>query len=257
MRVVAVTSALFFSRDDNPLGAALTVGDPVPDRGNFIVPIVIKVPFSRLALLPEGTKVRGRLVFYFVVVDSEGKQSELTTQPVPVTVRRFRQPKKNIPQTKPERDRILGLVREYVETNKLVPPMPLDELRTHAERILADHQIDAIHLDYVGVLIGNEAWRETLATIPYEKRLLLMPKCLRVESKCPAPFDEFGLLRQCAQEIQRVGMIRNDRQNLPVNRLGFLQVAGAVVFQRQLQSLGNSHRSHCGSLRRHKDPSIS
>lgn len=80
----AVTSALFFSRDDNPLGAALTVGDPVPDRGNFIVPILIKVPFSRIAILPEGARARGRLVFYFVVVDSEGKQSELTSQPVMV-----------------------------------------------------------------------------------------------------------------------------------------------------------------------------
>ena len=80
----AVTSALFFTRDDNPLGAALTVGEPVPDRGNFIVPITIKVPFSRLAMLPEGGKVRGRLVFYFIVVDSDGKQSELTSQPVPV-----------------------------------------------------------------------------------------------------------------------------------------------------------------------------
>ncbi len=77
-----VTSALFFSRDENPLGAALAVGDPVPDRGNFLVPIQIRVPFSRIALLPEGTKVRGRLVFYFVVVDSDGKQSELTSQPV-------------------------------------------------------------------------------------------------------------------------------------------------------------------------------
>ncbi|MGA7993171.1 MAG: VWA domain-containing protein [Thermoanaerobaculia bacterium] len=81
----AVTSALFFPRDDNPLAAALSVGSPVPaDRENFIVPIVIRVPFSRLAMLPEGNKVRGRVVFYFIVVDSEGKQSELTTQPVPV-----------------------------------------------------------------------------------------------------------------------------------------------------------------------------
>lgn len=81
----AVTSALFFPRDENPLAAALTVGDPVPvERGNFIVPITIRVPFSRIAMLPEGKRVRGRLVFYFVVVDSEGKQSELTTQPVPV-----------------------------------------------------------------------------------------------------------------------------------------------------------------------------
>jgi geranylgeranyl pyrophosphate synthase len=41
-------------------------------------------------------------------------------------------------------------------------------------------------------------WRESLASVPYERRLLLLPKCLRVESKCPAPFDEFGLLcKQC------------------------------------------------------------
>ena len=32
-------------------------------------------------------------------------------------------------------------------------------------------------------------WDETL---PFERRLLLMPKCMRVEDKCPAPFDEFG-----------------------------------------------------------------
>src|SRR5262249_10602592 len=79
-----------------------------------------------------------------------------------------------------------------------VPPMPLEELRSHAEKIIAANGFEPVHLDYIGVLLGNEAWRETLATIPYDRRLLLMPKCLRVESKCPAPFDEFGLLcKQC------------------------------------------------------------
>lgn len=117
---------------------------------------------------------------------------------VPITVRRFRQPKKNLPQAKIERDHVLSCVRKYVEANTLVPPMPLDELRVHAEAIIAEHQFNPVWVDYIGVLLGNEAWRETLATIPYEKRLLLMPKCLRVESKCPAPFDEFGLLcKQC------------------------------------------------------------
>ena len=118
--------------------------------------------------------------------------------PVPITVRRFRTPKKNIPQTKVERDHILATIRKYLEVAKLVPPMPLDELRIHAETIVSDNQFDPVHRDYIGVLLSNELWRETLATIPYERRLLLMPKCLRVESKCPAPFDEFGLLcKQC------------------------------------------------------------
>ena len=81
----AVTSALFFPRDDNPLAVGLEVGKPVPaDRENFAVPVVIRIPYARLAMLPEGTKVRGRVVFYFVVIDSAGKQSELTTQPVPI-----------------------------------------------------------------------------------------------------------------------------------------------------------------------------
>ncbi|CAN5702395.1 polyprenyl synthetase family protein [soil metagenome] len=117
---------------------------------------------------------------------------------VPITVRRFRTPKKNIPQTKPERDHVLAMIRKYLEENKLVPPMPLEELRVHAEKLVAQHSFDTIYTDYIGVLMSNEVWRETLATIPFERRLLLMPKCLRVESKCPAPFDEFGLLcKQC------------------------------------------------------------
>ncbi|MEY4484218.1 MAG: hypothetical protein RL693_1670 [Verrucomicrobiota bacterium] len=117
---------------------------------------------------------------------------------VPITVRRFRTPKKNIPQTKTERDHVLATIRTYLEVNKLVPPMPLEELRVHAEKLVAAHAFDPIYTDYIGVLMSNEVWRETLATIPFERRLLLMPKCLRVESKCPAPFDEFGLLcKQC------------------------------------------------------------
>jgi geranylgeranyl diphosphate synthase, type II len=118
--------------------------------------------------------------------------------PIPLTVRRFRQPKKNIPQTKEERDRILNFIREYVDREKPVPPLPQEDLLVHAERIVAELGLDAVHRDYAGVLFNNELWREALATIPYERRLLLMPKCLRVESKCPAPFDEFGLLcKQC------------------------------------------------------------
>ena len=105
-----------------------------------------------------------------------------------------RPPQANIPQTKAERDQITAIVRGYVERYRPVPPMPIAELREHADRIVAAAGLDPAHRDYVGVIVSNEAWRDTLATIPYERRLLLMPKCLRVEARCPAPFDEFGLL---------------------------------------------------------------
>ncbi len=118
--------------------------------------------------------------------------------PIPGTSRGVRKPKKNIPQTKIERDRILGIVRAYAEETSLVPPIPLEELKEHTDKLMVIHGFNPLYRDYVGVLMANESWREALATVPFEKRLLLMPKCLRVESKCPAPFDEFGLLcKQC------------------------------------------------------------
>jgi geranylgeranyl diphosphate synthase, type II len=115
-----------------------------------------------------------------------------------VVQQRFRPPKKNVPQTPAERSRILHTIRNYVAEHNPVPPMPMDELKVHADRIVALLGCDAVYRDYIGVLINNEMWRETLAQVPFEKRLLLLPKCLRVEAKCPAPFDEFGLLcKQC------------------------------------------------------------
>jgi VWFA-related protein len=82
-----VTSALYFARDDNPLAVGLEVGQPAPaDAQNYLVPIRIRIPFSRITLLPEGKVARGRVVLYFIVVDAAGKQSELANQIVPVEI---------------------------------------------------------------------------------------------------------------------------------------------------------------------------
>lgn len=151
----------------------------------------------------------------------------------PLTTTRFRSPKKNIPQTKTERDALLKYVRDYVEVNKLVPPLPLDELGEHAVKVLRDAGYDEkLYRDYTGVLLANEAWRETLASIPYERRLLLMPKCLRVEEKCPAPFDEFGLLcKQCG--LCTIEDFQNEAE-----RLGYavLVAEGSAVVMSMIQT---------------------
>ena len=118
--------------------------------------------------------------------------------PKHIVQQRVRTPKKNIPQTTIERNHFLQVVRNYVAEFNPVPPLPTDDLKLHADRVVGMLKCDPIYRDYAGVLINNEMWREHLAAVPYERRLLLLPKCLRVESKCPAPFDEFGLLcKQC------------------------------------------------------------
>lgn len=119
---------------------------------------------------------------------------------VRVVPERKRKPQANIPQTLAERERLRSAIAEYAAANRdtVVPPLVLDELRTHAERVVSATGVNPVYRDYAGVLLNNEVWREQLAAVPYDRRLLLLPKCLRVEDKCPAPFDEFGLLcKQC------------------------------------------------------------
>ncbi|MBI1896209.1 MAG: polyprenyl synthetase family protein [Acidobacteria bacterium] len=127
-------------------------------------------------------------------------QIPIVSLPRRIPVLPDRKPQENIPQTRFERERLKHLVAGFVDANsaRLVPPLVLDELRIAAEDVVRLAGVDPLYTDYVAVLLNNEVWREQLATVPYGRRLLLLPKCLRVEDKCPAPFDEFGLLcKQC------------------------------------------------------------
>src|SRR5262245_24018971 len=127
--------------------------------------------------------------------------SLLSTRPLRILpVMPERPPQANIPQTLREREHVRATVERYVEINRetLVPPFVMDELKQHADAVVALAGIDPLYRDYTGVLLNNEVWSEHLATVPFDRRLLLLPKCMRVEDKCPAPFDEFGLLcKQC------------------------------------------------------------
>jgi geranylgeranyl pyrophosphate synthase len=118
--------------------------------------------------------------------------------PVPPAVIRSRPPQAGIPPTKADRDALRDAVRRGMSRDRAVPPLGLDELRRRAFAALAEAELAETYLDYAVVTVNNESWRDALAAVPFERRLLLMPKCLRVENRCPAPFDEFGLLcKQC------------------------------------------------------------
>jgi geranylgeranyl diphosphate synthase type II len=147
---------------------------------------------------------------------------------------RQRTPQANIPQTLGERERLRTAIAGYVATNRdrLVPPLVLDELKTHAESVVAETGVNPIYRDYIGVLLSNEVWREQLATVPYDRRLLLLPKCLRVEDKCPAPFDEFGLLcKQCG--LCTIQDLQNEAE-----RLGYavLVAEGSAIVMSLIQT---------------------
>ncbi len=156
----------------------------------------------------------------------------ILTLPRPVPVERIRQPQENIPQTRGEREKAKEAIRAYVDRVRPVPPLSAEELRQHAGEVIRLHGFDPNYTDYLGVLLSNEAWREQLATVPYERRLLMLPKCLRVEEKCPAPFDEFGLL------CKRCGLCSIQDLTDEAERLGYavLTAEGSAIVMAIIQT---------------------
>jgi geranylgeranyl pyrophosphate synthase len=121
----------------------------------------------------------------------------------------------NIPPTRVQREELMQMVKQYVTENKLVPPLPFDDLKVHADGVIEEFGVNPEWRDFAAILVNNESWRDTLATIPFEKRLLLLPVCLRVEHKCPAPFDEFGLL------CKKCGLCSIQDLQVEAERLGY------------------------------------
>lgn len=124
-----------------------------------------------------------------------------------VPVPRVRPPQENVPPTPQQRERIRDLARAFIAEKRPVPPLSLDELRGLTDEFIFRHGFTEAFVDYMGVLLNSEMWRDQLAAVPFQRRLLLLPKCLRIEDRCPAQFDEFGLLcKQCGlcsiQELQ-------------------------------------------------------
>lgn len=118
--------------------------------------------------------------------------------PPKVPVQRYRKAQSNIPDDKRERVRLKQAAADFVAEEGIVPPLSMEELIEHSAAVVARTGVDPVYQDFVAVLMNNASWHDTIARVPYERRLLLVPKCLRVEEHCPAPFDEFGLLcKEC------------------------------------------------------------
>jgi geranylgeranyl pyrophosphate synthase len=87
----------------------------------------------------------------------------------------------------------LARIRRRVAESGYTPPAGLERMRSLAEQCCREEGLDPC-VAMATVLVSNELWRETLAGVPFQRRLLLLPQCLRDDQHCPAKIDEYGLL---------------------------------------------------------------
>lgn len=92
-------------------------------------------------------------------------------------------------------------LKGFVQEQHLCPPVSLKQLEGLATSFVAQNEGCKDLLSWLMVEIHNQIWLPVVASIPHERRLLMLPKCLsrrfslKGESeRCQAEFDEFGLL---------------------------------------------------------------
>ena len=95
-------------------------------------------------------------------------------------------------------DEIAEFAAEYIAGKNLIPPISMEELEIHTDRLMKIRNLPPEIKKHVSIIMNNTLWKATVAAIPFERRILLLPQCLRDPDKCTAEMDEFGLLcKEC------------------------------------------------------------
>jgi geranylgeranyl pyrophosphate synthase len=100
---------------------------------------------------------------------------------------------KVVPETRELRDRIRAEAYRLGQTLDRSRPLTRPALQQLGEEMLRAMQLDPQYLGFTMVAIANEFWREQVSAIAFNRRLLLLPHCLKNAEGCPADYDEFGL----------------------------------------------------------------
>jgi geranylgeranyl pyrophosphate synthase len=97
------------------------------------------------------------------------------------------------PETQELRERIRAEAFRYVRNIDRSRPLSKKDLEAHAGALLEKLGLEKGYLGFAMVMLGNGFWKEQFISIPFHKRILLLPHCLKHVEACSAHYDEFGL----------------------------------------------------------------
>jgi len=100
---------------------------------------------------------------------------------------------KEIPQSRELREKIRDYCRQITSRFDLNTNLSKEDLEAVSRRAIEDLQLPEGYLGWTMVVLSSEFWREQVASVPFERRLLLLPHCLKHAEGCPADYDQFGL----------------------------------------------------------------
>jgi hypothetical protein len=100
---------------------------------------------------------------------------------------------KLVPETLELRERVKAAAEQYAAGLDRSRPFTKNELESHGRKLLEQLELPEKFLGFAMVLVGNFFWKRQFLSIPFNRRMLLLPHCLKHADGCPADYDEFGL----------------------------------------------------------------
>ncbi len=105
---------------------------------------------------------------------------------------------KLVPDTRALREQLRSQCAEVAARLDKTHALGKDEMESVARRLLDDAGLPEGYVGWTMVNLASEFWKDQVAAVPFSRRLLLLPHCLKHAEGCPADYDEFGLdCRQC------------------------------------------------------------
>src|SRR6266498_3158316 len=90
------------------------------------------------------------------------------------------------PETLELRERIRAEAFRYVRSIDRSRPLSKKDLEAHAGAMLENMGLEKGYLGFAMVMLGNGFWKEQFVSIPFNKRILLLPHCLKHVEDCGA-----------------------------------------------------------------------
>lgn len=100
---------------------------------------------------------------------------------------------KDVPQERELRDRLRLRCDEIAETLDHSTPLAKGEMEVISRKILSEEDQPEAYLGWMMVMLATSFWQDQVASVPYDRRLFLLPHCLKHAEGCPADYNEFGL----------------------------------------------------------------
>ena len=138
----------------------------------------------------------------------------------------------DVPAEKAKRAVIRAAVETYFTKIQVIPPVSHEGLFQYASYLIENEKWEERYRAFVMVCCGNAIWRPVVGAIPFNRRIFLLPQCLRNTAYCKAQKDELGLLCGECGNCSISGLLRE------AENLGYVALVteGTTITTRLIES---------------------